>query len=299
MKRKAGIKQRFADHLFDAFNTLFLLACLVSVVYPLLYILSCSFSDRLAVTGGKVWLLPVQPTLFAYDLVFKYQKVWSGYYNSIVYMVLGTAIGVIITILASYPLARRGFVGKKLFSWLFLFTMLFNGGLIPTYLWINDLKMVDTLWVMVVPGAVSAWNIIIMRTYFQSSIPVELFESAELDGCSDFGMLIRIALPLSGAIIAVISLFFAVWLWNSYFSALIYLRTDTKYPLQIILRDILILNDTTNKMVQDVDDMMRKQGIADVLRFVLIVVASAPLLIVYPFVQKYFIKGIMVGSIKG
>lgn len=299
MKRKARIKQRFADRLFDALNAFLLLACFVSVVYPLLYILSCSFSDRLAVTGGRVWLLPVQPTLFAYDLVFKYQKVWSGYYNSILYMVTGTAIGVIVTILASYPLARRGFVGKKFFSWLFLFTMLFSGGLIPTYLWINSLDMIDTLWVMVLPGAVSAWNIIIMRTYFQTSIPVELFESAELDGCSDFGMLIRIALPLSGSIIAVISLFFAVWLWNSYFSALIYLKTDTKYPLQIILRDILILNDNTNKMVQDVDDMMRKQGIADVLRFVLIVVASAPLLIIYPFVQKYFIRGIMVGSIKG
>jgi len=271
----------------------------IIVAYPLIYIVSCSFSDRTAVTGGQVWLFPVRPTLFAYDVVFKYQKVWTGYLNSIIYMSAGTLIGVIVTILAAYPLARSGFVGKKLFSMLFLFTMLFSGGLIPTYLWIKGLNMIDSLWVMVLPGACSAWNIIIMRTYFQTSIPTELFEAAEIDGCSDFGMLYRIALPLSGSIIAVISLFFAVWLWNSYFSALIYLTSENKFPLPIILRDILIMNDNNSAIFKDIDAMIKKQGVADVLRFVLIVVASAPLLIIYPFVQKYFIKGVMLGSIKG
>lgn len=299
MFKKRRIKQSPADILFDVIVYLSMIFAFVVVVYPLLYILSCSFSDRLAVTGGKVWLFPVQPTLFAYNVVFAYNKVWLGYMNSIVYMVLGTFFGVLVTILAAYPLARKGLVGKKFFSWLFLFTMLFNGGLIPTYLWIKNLHMLDTVWVMVLPGACSAWNIIIMRTYFQSSIPAELYESAELDGCSDFGTLIRIVLPLSGAVIAVISLFFAVWLWNSYFSALIYLTNENKFPLQIVLRDILIMNDSNSGMIKDIDDMMRKQGIADVLRYVLIVVASAPLLIIYPFVQRYFIKGVMLGSLKG
>lgn len=299
MFKKRRIKQSPADILFDAIVLLSMIFAFVVVVYPLLYILSCSFSDRMAVTGGKVWLFPVHPTLFAYNVVFAYNKVWLGYMNSIIYMVLGTFFGVLVTILAAYPLARKGLVGKKFFSWLFLFTMLFNGGLIPTYLWMKNLHMLDTVWVMVLPGACSAWNIIIMRTYFQSSIPAELYESAELDGCSDFGTLIRIVLPLSGAVIAVISLFFAVWLWNSYFSALIYLTNENKFPLQIILRDILIMNDSNSGMMKDIDDMMRKQGIADVLRYVLIVVASAPLLIIYPFVQRYFIKGVMLGSLKG
>jgi multiple sugar transport system permease protein/putative aldouronate transport system permease protein len=297
--RKRRIKQSFADIAFDALVYILMVSAFVIVVYPLLYIVSCSFSDRMAVTGGQVWLFPVKPTLFAYDVVFKYNKVWTGYMNSITYMVLGTVAGVSVTILAAYPLARNGFVGKKLFSWLFLFTMLFSGGLVPTYLWIKNMNMLDSIWVMVLPGACSAWNIIIMRTYFQTSIPTELFEAAELDGCSDLGMLFRIVLPLSGAVIAVISLFFAVWLWNSYFSALIYLTTESKFPLPIILRDILIMNDNNSSMFLDIDNMIKKQGIADVLRYVLIVVASAPLLIIYPFVQKYFIKGVMLGSIKG
>jgi putative aldouronate transport system permease protein len=299
LARRRRIQQGPADVIFDLILYVYLAVAFVLVAYPLLYVLSCSFSDRMAVTGGRVWLFPVKPTLFAYDVVFKYNKVWMGYMNSIIYMVLGTFTGVVVTVLAAYPLARNGFVGKKFFSMLFLFTMLFNGGLIPTYLWVKELNMLDTVWVMVLLGACSAWNIIIMRTYFQTTIPVDLFESAELDGCSDLGMLFRIVLPLSGAVIAVISLFFAVWLWNSYFTALIYLTSETKFPLPIILRDILIMNDNNSAIFKDIDSMMKKQGIADVLRYVLIVVASAPLLIIYPFVQKYFIKGVMLGSIKG
>jgi putative aldouronate transport system permease protein len=299
MLKRVSSKQGVADTTFDIILYGSMLAVFLLVVYPLLYIVSCSFSDRLAVTGGKVWLFPVKPTLFAYDVVLKYNKVWIGYMNSIIYMGAGTVVGVSVTILAAYPLSRKGFVGRKLFSLLFLFTMLFSGGLVPTYLWIKTLNMLDTFWVMVLPGACSAWNIIIMRTYFQSSIPEELFEAAELDGSSDVGTLFRVVLPLSGAVVAVIALFFAVWLWNSYFSALIYLTTDKKFPLPIILRDILIMNDNNSTMFVDIDAMIKKQGIADVLRFVLIVVASAPLLIVYPFVQRYFIKGVMLGSIKG
>jgi putative aldouronate transport system permease protein len=296
---KRTIKQSPIDIAFDVFTWCFLTVALLLVLYPLIYILSCSFSSPLEVTGGRVWLWPVKPSLMSYEVIFKYQKIWTGYLNSFIYMSLGSIVGVIVTILAAYPLARKDLVGKKIFSGIFLFTMLFSGGLVPTYLWIKALGLLDTVWVMVLPGAVSAWNIIIMRTYFQSSIPSDLYEAAELDGCSDIGILIKIVLPLSGPIIAVITLFFAVWLWNSYFSALIYLRRDNMFPLQIILRDILIVNQVDVTMIKDIESYIRKQGLADVLRYSLIVVASLPLLIIYPFVQRYFIKGVMIGSLKG
>lgn len=297
--RKNKIQQTWGDRIFDMVVILIMaFACLV-VVYPLIYIVSCSFSSPLAVTGGRVWLWPVEPTLSNYELVFEYQKVWDGYINSLIYMVVGTAIGLVATLCAAYPLSRPELKGRKIFSGLFFFTMLFNGGIVPTYLLIRNLDIYDTIWAIVLPGAVSAWNIIIMRTFFESNLPSELFESAALDGCSDFKMLYKIVIPLSGAIIAVISLFFAIWLWNSYYNALMYLSTESKYPLQIILRQILIMNDTSNSLFSDIDALVRKQGVADVLKFVLIVVASLPLLIIYPFVQKYFIKGVMVGSVKG
>lgn len=296
---KRKIKQTFADKSFDVVNWIFLIIAFLLVAYPLIYIISCSFSSPRAVTSGRVWLYPVEPTFSSYSLVFDFQRVWSGYYNSLIYMVVGTLIGLIVTICAAYPLSRKELKGRGFFSGIFLFTMLFNGGIVPTFLLINKLGIYNSMWAIVLPGAVSAWNIIIMRTYFEGNIPQSLYESAELDGCSDIGILWRIVLPLSGAIIAVISLFFAVWLWNSYYQALLYLQDIDKYPLQIILREILIMNDTANSLFADIDLMMRKQGIADVLRYVLIVVSSLPLLIAYPFVQKHFIKGVMIGSIKG
>jgi multiple sugar transport system permease protein/putative aldouronate transport system permease protein len=298
-QKKSHMKPTRSDVIFNVVNT-FLLCLVVFIVgYPIIYILSSSFSSTAAVTSGKVWFLPVEPSLYSYEVILQYKKIFTGYRNSITYTVLGTLIGVIVTVCAAYPLSRPELKGKPFFNWIFLFTMLFSGGLIPTYILMRNLSLLDTLWVMILPSAVSAWNIIITRTYFKNAIPNELIEAATIDGCSDFKALLHIVLPLSGAILAVITLFFAVWLWNSYFSALIYLQTDSKYPLQIVLRDILIMNSVDPSMIANVDAMIRKQGLSQVLRYSLIVVASAPLLIVYPFVQKYFIKGVMIGSIKG
>ncbi len=293
------IKQPFSDKVFDAINWVYLSVALVLVLYPLLYILGSSFSSPEAVTSGRVWLWPVDFSLMAYELVLDYTTIWTGYANSLLYMVVGTLIGVCTTICAAYPLSRKELRGKKVFNFIFFFTMIFNGGIVPSFLLINNLGIYDTMWAIVLPGAVSAWNIIIMRTFFEGNIPQELYESAELDGCNDVRSLWHITLPLSGAIIAVISLFFAVWLWNSYYSALMYLSDQDKYPLQIILRQILIMNDTSNSLFADINSLLRNQGVQDVLKFVLIVVASLPLLIIYPFVQKHFIKGVMVGSVKG
>lgn len=299
-KKKAWkIKQTGADKAFDAVNMILMIFALLVVAYPLIYILSCSFSDPKAVTAGKIWLYPVDFSVYGYETVLKFNNIWTGYWNSLVYMVLGTVVGLITTVCAAYPLSKRDLKGRGLFNAIFFFTMLFNGGIVPTYLLIRGIGIYDTMWAIVLPGAVSAWNIIIMRSSFEKNIPQELYEAAELDGCNDFMLMIRIALPLSGAIIAVVSLFFAVWLWNSYYYALMYLQSTDKYPLQIILRQILIMNDTSNSMFADIDALVRKQGVKDVLKYVLIVVSSLPLLIIYPFVQKYFIKGVMVGSVKG
>ena len=299
MRKSVRIKSGRGDLLFDIVNYTLLTFVFLLVAYPLIYIVSSSFSSTHAVIGGKVWIWPVEPTFFSYEIVFKYKKVWTGFANSFLYMGLGTFFSVFCNLLAAYPLSRKELHGRGIFSFIIIFTMLFNGGLVPTYLWIKKLDLINKIWVMVLPGAVSAWNIVIMRTYFKNNIPQELYESAELDGCSDVGFMFRMLIPLSGAILAVISLFSAVWIWNSYFDALIYLSNERMYPLQIILRDILIVNQTDGAMVKDIDVMMRKQGIADVLKFTLIVIASFPLLVVYPFVQRYFIKGVMIGSLKG
>lgn len=299
IKINRKIKNSKADLVFDIINYIIMTVVLLLVAYPLIYILSSSFSSTHAVIGGKVWLWPVEPTLMAYKIVFKYGKIWNGFFNSFIYVLLGTFFSVFCNLLAAYPLSRKELHGRGIFTFFIIFTMLFTGGLVPTYLWIKKLDLINRIWVMILPGAVSAWNIVIMRTYFKNNIPQALYEAAELDGCSDIGFMFKILIPLSGAIIAVISLFSAVWIWNSYFDALIYLSDEKMYPLQIVLRDILIVNQTDGSMVKDIDSLIRKQGIADVLKFSLIVIASFPLLIVYPFVQRYFIKGVMIGSLKG
>ena len=284
---------------FDTVNLIILMIIILLILYPLIYIFSSSFSSTEAVLGGRVWLWPVEPTLNAYKVAFEYDKIWTGYLNSFIYMVLGTAVGVVVTTFAAYPLSLRKLPGKRYLSMMFLFTMLFSGGMIPSYLLVRNLHMLNSIWAMVLPGAVNVWNIIVMRTYFENTIPQELYEAAELDGCSSFGIFWRIVLPLSGSIVAVVALFFAVSLWNSYFSALIYLSDDKMYPLQIILRDILILNDMEVSSGADIAMLEAQQGLANVLRYVLIVIATLPLLIVYPFVQKFFVKGVMIGSVKG
>ncbi len=295
------MKATRADKVFDVCNTLFLILCLFVTLYPLWYILVCSFSNANDVVGGNVSIWPVGFNTDAYEAVFESKQLVTGFKNSIIYTVLGTAFNLVVTFMAAYPLSRRDFKARGLITGLFAFTMMFSGGMIPSYLLVRDLKMLDTIWAIVVPGALSVWNVILIRTFIQSSIPNDLLEAAQLDGCRDGQYMVRIVLPLSGPIIAVMVLFFAVGHWNSYFTALMYISKSELYPLQIVLRNILIQNQFDPSMMKNVDprELMRQQNLRDLLKYSLIVVASVPVLAIYPFVQKYFIKGVMIGALKG
>jgi putative aldouronate transport system permease protein len=293
------IKESPGDRLFLCGIYVFLGAIMLIVFYPLLYIVSASFSAPQAVIEGRVWLFPVEPTLLGYKTVFQHHQVITGYLNSAFYTFFGTLINVILTIMLAYPLSKRNFYGRNLIMIVLVVTMLFEGGLIPYYLTIKNLGILDTRWAMLLPQAMAVWQVIIARTFFQMTIPDELTEAAELDGCSNIGFIWRVVLPLSKPIIAVLVLMYSVHHWNSYFDALIFLRSAELFPLQIILRNILILNSVDTAAMKDASEMLARQGLKDLLKFSLIVVASAPILLIYPFVQKHFVKGIMIGSLKG
>ncbi|WP_135557555.1 carbohydrate ABC transporter permease [Paenibacillus cymbidii] len=295
----AHIRETKGDRAFTIVNTTVLLLIFASVLYPLLYIVSSSFSSSSAVISGRVVLWPVEPTLDGYAAVFKEHRIWSGFGNTLIYTFAGTAINVVITIMAAYPLSRKDLAGRGVLMFVFMFTMLFTGGIIPTYLLVKAIGILDTRWALLLPGALGVFNMIIMRTYFMTTIPDELLEAAQLDGCSDWKFLRRIVLPLSGPILAVVTLFYAVGHWNQFFNALIYLKNQHLYPLQIVLRDILIRNDIDASLLSDAEDSAKEQGLRDLLKFSLIVVATFPVLLFYPFVQKHFVKGVMVGSLKG
>ncbi|WP_168120178.1 carbohydrate ABC transporter permease [Paenibacillus sp. HB172176] len=272
---------------------------LLIVLYPLIFVLSASFSDPVMVMNGEMWLWPTGFTLDAYKEIFKYDAVWTGYTNTIVYTVVGTLVNVLMTTLAAYPLSRRDLPGKRIIMFAITFTMFFNGGLIPTYLIVKDLHLVNTMWAMVVPTAVATYNLIVMRTYFQNSIPWELQEASLMDGCSNTRLLIHIILPLSKPIIAVMVLFYAVGHWNAFFNALIYLRDENLYPLQLVLREILIVSQSSFlDSSGSTFGMTEKLLLAESIKYGLIIIASIPVLIMYPFVQKHFVKGVMIGSIK-
>lgn len=287
------------DKLFNIVNYIILTVILIVVMYPLIYIISASFSSTDAVVTGKVKLFPVDFSLLGYKAVFNTNQIWIGYRNSLMYAVLGTLVNITVTIMAAYPLSRKDFKARNILMGIFVFTMLFNGGLIPTYIVVNKCGMIDSIFAMIIPNAMTVWNMIIARTYFQNNIPLEIQEAASIDGCSDMTFIIKVVLPLSKPIIAVLGLFYAVSHWNSFFNALIYLQTDDLYPLQIILRNILIQNEVDPSMMKDLQNFENQQGLKELLKYSLIIVASLPVLIIYPFVQKYFIRGIMVGSIKG
>ena len=302
-KNKIGrnaIRLSAGDRLFSVVNTFLLIVIMLVVLYPLIYIVSSSFSAPAAVTSGRVWLYPVDATLVGYQTAFKHSKIVPSFMNSIIITVVGTCINVICTVMVAYPLARKTFFGKGFLTGLFTFTMLFNGGLIPTFLVIRKLGFYDSYGALWLPGAVSVYNMIVARTFFQNTIPDELYEAGELDGCSDLMFLMKIAIPLSMPIIAVLVMFYAVGHWNSYFNAMVYLRDTSKYPLQNVLREILIANRMTDdRMMQNADVMLRKQGLADLLRYSLIVISTTPMMLVYPFVQRHFVKGVLIGALKG
>jgi multiple sugar transport system permease protein/putative aldouronate transport system permease protein len=277
----------------------------LTVLYPLLYVISASFSSPRALMAGRVFLLPVEPGLEGYKAVFSNQNVWRGYMNTIIYTSVGTVINVFVTLLGGFVLSRREYPFKKPVMIYFTITMFFGGGLIPSYILIKNLGMINTLWALVLPGAFGVYSAVIVRTFIQSTIPAELFEAMSLDGGDYFDYLFRIVVPLSAPVLAVIALSGATGHWNSYFGALVYLNDADKFPLQLILRSILIENSSkigvlaSGQMVMDVNKMLEQQYLSELLKYSLIIISSLPLLIVYPFLQRYFIKGIMVGSLKG
>ncbi len=298
-KKRNYSKRGMSDKTFDAIVMGIMIAFLFLVLYPLTYVLSSSFSSGTAVTTGRVLLWPVDFSLEGYKIVFSNRQIWTGYANTIFYTVTATIFGLVSVILTAYPLSRRGFQWRDFYAWYFIIPMYIGGGIIPTYIWMTDLGLVNTRLFMIISGAVGMSNIILMRTYFQSSIPNELLESAKMDGISDFGYLLKIVLPLSKAVISVITLYLIVGEWNSYFTGMIYLRDESKWPLQLFLRQILNSSTMNATQVQDAQLLAEMAAQADVMKYALIVVSAVPMLILYPFVQKFFEKGVMVGSIKG
>lgn len=280
---------------------LFLLVFTGCILYPLLYVVSCSFSSPEALMQGRVFFLPVEPGLQGYTAVFNNNRVWRGYGNTILYTVTGTVVATAVTMIASFVLSRREFPLRKFMTAFFMVTMFIGGGTIPMYLWLKTMHMLNTIWALVLPGAVSVWMVIVGKTFLRSTIPEELFEATCLDGGSYIQYFVRVVLPLSKPIIAVMALNFALGHWNSYYSALIYLKSAEKYPLQIVLRDILIQNsvDLASMVGTDINSQLHQQYLSELLKYSLIIVSSLPLLTVYPFLQKYFIKGTMIGSVKG
>jgi multiple sugar transport system permease protein/putative aldouronate transport system permease protein len=299
-RRRRGIRLAWSDRVYNVVNNMILGVILIAILYPLIYIFSSSFSSPMAVLSGKVWLYPVEPSIEAYKVIFDYRLIWTGYANTVFYAGAGSAISVMLTLLAAYPLSRKVFRGKNFYMFLFAFTMIFNGGIIPTYLVVKNVGIMNTRWAILLPSAVAAWNIIITRTYYQVNIPTELLEAAHLDGCDDIQFFRLVVLPLSGAITAVNALFYAVAKWNAFFEAFIYLKDQNLWPLQIVLRTILVINTMdANLYAISASSEIARQGLRELLRFSLIVVASVPVLIMYPFVQRYFVKGVMIGSLKG
>jgi putative aldouronate transport system permease protein len=294
---KARIKQNRSDVAFDVINIIFLTVVLLVVLYPLLFVLSASFSDSMAVMKGEVILLPKSPSLKAYRAVFENEDIMTGYKNTILYTVVGTAVNLIMTIAGAYPISRKDFKGRRILILFFTFTMFFSGGLIPSYLVNTTLGLNNNFWVMILPGAISVWNMFIMRAFFQNGIPGELQEAAFIDGCSNIGILFRIVLPLSAPILSVMLMYYGVGHWNAYFTAFIYFRDREKFPLQLILREILIKNDMDQMM--EGETLVTQELLSEGIKYAVIVVASVPVLLLYPFLQKYFVKGVMVGALKG
>ena len=287
------------DRIFMMGNTVFLSIITVIILLPLIFIVAASFSSADAVMAGRVTLWPVDFSLLGYETIFEHKKVWNGFANSLFYTFFGTIFNVFLTIIAAYPLSRQDLIGRRVITFAFIFTMLFSGGLIPTYIVVRDLGLLDTRWAMILPTGIGPFNLLITITFFRTTIPPELIEAARIDGASDFRTFRSIVLPLARPIIAVLTLFYAVNThWNTYFLALIYLKSQELYPLQIVLREILIENSIDASMLIDIEDLVAREGLRELLKYSLIVVASVPVMIIYPFVQKHFVKGMMIGSVK-
>ncbi len=278
----------------------FLTLIAVVILFPILYIVAASFSSATAVINNRVWFWPVGFNIASYRAVFDYPGVWEAYLNSIIYTVFGTALSVTLSVLLGYPLSRPTFRGRRFISFLVLFAFLFSGGIIPLYLVVQDLGMINSRLSQIIPGALSLFSVILAKSFFQTTIPDALIEAAEIDGASDFTVLRKIVLPMSKPVLAVLALIFAVGVWNSYFYALVFLNSDNLYPLQMVLREVLVLNqlspsDFSHLSTQQMENF---ENVSTLLKYALIVVGSLPILVIYPFAQKYFVKGFRLGSLK-
>lgn len=300
LSRKNAIKVPRGDKIYYGIVNLFLFLFFMAILLPLINVVASSFSEAKAVNQGKVLFWPVQFTTKGYKAVFEYRGIWRSYANTFLYTITGTAVNLAMTLMCAYPLARKDLPFKGPVVALFMFTMLFGGGTIPNYILIRNLHMMNTIWAMIIPGAISVYNMIIARTFIQN-IPADLEEAAKIDGCSDVRYFFSIVLPLSKTVISVLGLYYAVAHWNDYFTAFLYLSDNEKMPLQITLRAILINNTFSADAAASVNEetLLNNQALQDLLKYSLIIVSSVPVLIIYPFVKKYFLKGVMLGAVKG
>lgn len=294
-------KKSHAALAFDVVNTVIMCLLLFVFLWPLWFVLIASISDPNEVWLGNVTLLPKGITLAAYQELLKYKNIWIGYRNTIFYTVAGTLVSMVLTVCVAYPLSRKDFMLRNVIMFLLMFTMYFSGGLIPTYLIVSKLGMTNTPWAMIIPGAISTYNVIVARTYFANSIPDSLQEAAKLDGANNLQILLKIIVPLSKPILAVIGLYYAVGYWNEYYNALVYIYDTDLLPLQSFLKDMLInvqrtMGDAYGASATEMEEMVK---LAQTLKYSTIIVASIPMLCVYPFIQKFFVKGVMIGSVKG
>ena len=287
------------DRMFYLISGLILTVIFLLILYPCIFVVSASFSSGTAVQSGKVVLWPVDISFVGYDTVFHNVNIWKGFMNSLFYTFFGTIINVALTMLAAYPLSRNDLVGRDKLMLFFTFTMFFNGGIITHYILVSKLGIIDTRWSMLLPGAMSIYNMIIARTFLQNSIPNELLEAAQLDGCTDIQYLFKVVLPLSKAVLAVLVLFYGGAHWNTYFNAMIYLRNRDLFPLTLFLKEILISGQIDPSTVSDPELAEKVSQLAGVIKYSLIVVSMVPVMIIYPFVQKYFVKGVTIGAVKG
>lgn len=302
MKSKVKTKKyRSSDRNFDLINMAIMCVLLVIFIWPLWFVLIASVSNPNEVWNGNVLLLPKGFSLNGYIKTYEYSDIWIGYRNTILYTVVGTIINLFMTTLCAYPLSRKDFVMRGFFSKMFLITMYFSGGLIPNYLLIQNLGMLDTPWALLIPGAISFYNTIIMKTYFQNSIPDSLQEAATLDGANTLQYLLKIVLPLSKPVFAVLALYYGVGHWNNYFGAMIYLDNRDLYPLQLFLREILINNNLSSEILAELDPLELESMLntAETMKYSIIIVASLPMICLYPLIQKHFVKGVMIGAVKG
>ena len=302
MKTKP-VKRCREDVIFDTVIFIILTLILFVVAYPLYWVIISSFSDPTAVSAGKVLLRPIGFTLKGYAEVFKNSQVMRGFFNSIVITFVGVCVNLAVTLPTAYALSRDNFSGKKPITVFYMITMFFGGGMIPTYLVVKNMQLLNTIWARVLPGCLSVYIMIVARTFFKSNISEELYEAGEIDGCTQSRFFFQIALPLSKAIIAIMVLYYGVGHWNSYFSALLYISDQDKYPLQLVLRNILITNQTALSQTATTAAaraaLQEQQQLIDVMKYSLIIISSVPVLIMYPLVQKHFVKGVMIGSVKG